>query len=171
MSSSPLPDALDDLADVLKALGVDWRADKSSADLMQPDGYAAAMVEAVVRYLSNGSVHHPLPCPFCGGDALELDNGTAFCENCRACAVVSENGRQLEYDEIPEAAVEIYSVRAWNRRSEAEAPACPWCGASFEDALGMPENDVFYVVCQTCWGEGPQAGAADEAKKLWNRRA
>ncbi len=49
---------------------------------------------------------------------------------------------------------------------------CPWCGTKprHRNISGVVDDDDKSVYCGVCWGTGPHAKNATEARKAWNKR-
>ena len=58
-------------------------------------------------------------------------------------------------------------------KHEHESEPCPFCGweeSSLSD-IGLDDGKLFQVGCDDCLAWGPEAESADEAWRLWNKRA
>jgi hypothetical protein len=119
-------------------------------------------------------VAEPLPCPFCGGEALTdpsdvsiSDEPPDFRVSCPEC---------VSYG--PQASSQVESVALWNARVIAPPPGaglanCPFCGGEVQIRIREDPTDMrdCTIECVSCTMWGPMgASSAAEAKRWWNRR-
>lgn len=100
-----------------------------------------------------------LPCPFCGATSKgwKDTNYRAFCPQCNCTT--------------PWVASMDRAVEAWNRRSGAEVPHCPFCGGQSRlqrDHGGRNDRRIICIDCgcATSWSRR----GAPPVEETWNRR-
>ncbi|WP_336800500.1 Lar family restriction alleviation protein [Kaistia sp. MMO-174] len=106
----------------------------------------------------------PKPCPFCGGENIELCDTSVFWYRCDDCLGETDSGATADE-----------AVAKWNRRASPPAPAVavkPWRAAhaaSWPECFGL-EHDGEFVVHPLAGLSGPTARRIAECLNDYDRQ-